>query len=192
MTEIINDDYVWTEDSLLEDNKAGAVETVETVEGIVEQVEVIKVMKQLEKDNKLNETLETLETVNEAPEQNKVENKQDNEQKVVKHRRTQGKKPKGEKGRMLRELKGIWSNKDNKGSDVVASASLYAELMGWRIKTTNETTKQENIQVTFTKDAPKSIAKPPSNKMIANAPTNKTNPPATTANDSNVSSKVVG
>jgi hypothetical protein len=51
------------------------------------------------------------------------------------------------------------------------------------------------MTITFTKDAPKSIAKPPANKMLTGVPIIKVepaNPPATTANDSNVSSKVVG
>jgi hypothetical protein len=151
---------------VVEDNNAGAVE-------------IVKVMNQLEKDNRLNETLETLETVNEAPEQNKVENKQDNEQKVIKHRRTQGKKPKGEKGKMLRELKNIWSNKVNKGSDIVSSATLYAELMGWRLKTPQESLKGDIMSISFSKDD-KSVSKPPSNKMLTGEQVENKSMPANT------------
>jgi len=179
---------------VVEDNKNGAVE-------------IVRVMKQLEKDNRLNETLETLETVNETPKQDINNNEKQVElppkKKITRHRIP---KPKGEKGRMLKELKKIWANEDNKekvkGSDIVASASLYAELMGWRLKTPLESIKGDIMSITFAKDD-KHITKPPANKMIASAPATKSldhaNTPATvtvdsvtTANDSNVSSKVVG
>jgi hypothetical protein len=104
-----------------------------------------------------------------------------------------------EKRKMLKELRKIWANeaKDNKikGSDIVSSATLYAELMGWRLKTPQESLKGDIMSISFSRDD-KQIAKPPSNKMLTGEQVeNKSmpaNPPTTTAQAANVSSKVVG
>lgn len=193
MTEIINDDYVWTEDNseplevfeVLADknNKAGAVEEVEGIVEVVRELEEnSKKALNIIKDDKSTHVL--------------VEN---NKKKTGRPLGSCKPKVDKEKRKMLKELKKIWANEDNKkdvkGSDIVAAASLFAELQGWRIKTPIESAKNDSMTITFTKDAPKSIAKPPANKMLTGVPIIKVepaNPPATTANDSNVSSKVVG
>lgn len=83
----------------------------------------------------------------------------------------------GEKGKLLRELKKIWSNPKNKGSEITSAASLFAEIMGFKTKI-NDTSEGEIMKIIF------DIAKPPANKMISEISTkettNTTTTPATT------------
>lgn len=86
--------------------------------------------------------------------------------------RPQGSKQKmsSDKTSMLKQLKIVWQNPKNKVSDKVSAATLYADLMGWRVKTSTEAVgNKEVMKISFEKDE-KAQCIPPSNKMITHAP----------------------
>jgi hypothetical protein len=139
---------------------------------------------------------------NKENEENKGENKGAVVGAVVKRSHHKTGRPLGclenEKKVMLRSLKQIWHKKQGifkentgkkgkkdgkgeaKGSDVIAAAQLFADLQGWRSKSSENTTKGEILKIEFIKDLP-----PPSNKMISNAPITKATSDALVPTDAN-------
>ena len=67
----------------------------------------------------------------------------------------------GERGRILCQLKKIWKNKNNKASEICSAASLYADLMGYKQKTSDSLGNKEILKIIF------DVARPPANKMIS-------------------------
>ena len=88
-----------------------------------------------------------------------------------------------EKGRLLKELKDIWSNKKNRPSDIVSAASKYAEIIGFSNELSVSEGKIMKVEFSIAQDpsrvstAPASspsqdstdskVSTAPSNKMIA-------------------------
>lgn len=77
--------------------------------------------------------------------------------------------PSNPKLKMLRQLKLIWSNSNNKASDVVAAANMYAELMGWKVKQSADK-GTDILKIEFIQDTPPK----PKNKMIDKVETKET------------------
>ena len=71
-----------------------------------------------------------------------------------------------EKTRILRRLKKIWQNEENKTPEIVQAAQLYADLLGWR-KEPQDTTVKEVMKVIFERDS-KKIVPETSNELLTN------------------------
>lgn len=66
---------------------------------------------------------------------------------------------------MLRRLKTIWRNPQNKPTDIVAAANMYAELKGWKVKAGEKGTEKGVAKIEFVQD------EIPKNKMITEVDT---------------------
>jgi hypothetical protein len=69
---------------------------------------------------------------------------------------------------MLRRLKTIWRNPQNKPTDIVAAANMYAELKGWKVKAGEKGTEKGVAKIEFVQDDI------PKNKMITEVDTKDT------------------
>ena len=77
---------------------------------------------------------------------------------------TLSKMPK-DKARLLKMLKNIWTNDDNKVTERINAADEYATIMGWKLrKDVQETTNGNIIGISFDKAA--KVMKPIEDKMI--------------------------
>jgi hypothetical protein len=64
------------------------------------------------------------------------------------------------KGKMLKQLRFIWSDKSNKASDIISAASLYADLLGLKPKTSvNANDSKDSTQISF------KLCKPPADYL---------------------------
>jgi hypothetical protein len=69
---------------------------------------------------------------------------------------------------MLRRLKSIWRNPENKPTDIVAAANMYAELKGWKVKAGDKGAEKGVAKIEFVQDDI------PENKMITEVDTKDT------------------
>jgi len=119
--------------------------------------DILKLIKENEKNHKPEPENEPDEPENEDTTENTTENTTEGSNK----QRLQSYMSAGERGKLLRELRKIWQNPKNKGSEICSAASLYAELQGYKLKT-SDTSEGAIMRIEFDiATAPK-----PANKML--------------------------